>query len=73
MLKILEPISREVFFVPISSERAATPDNLAAVCETRHRIFPSVKGALDASPGRTLVTGSLFLVGEALDSLGIRV
>jgi dihydrofolate synthase / folylpolyglutamate synthase len=73
MLKILEPISREVFFVPISSERAAMPGELAAVSGMPHRIFSSVKDAIDASSGRTLITGSLFLVGEALESLGVHV
>ncbi|HEY5777181.1 MAG TPA: folylpolyglutamate synthase/dihydrofolate synthase family protein [Terrimicrobiaceae bacterium] len=70
MLEILKPISREVFFVPVRSERSTVPEALALACTVPHRIFPSAKDALDASRGKTLVTGSLFLVGEVLELLG---
>ena len=70
MLEILAPISREVLLVPIRSERAAAPDILASACPVTHRIFADVKEALEASHGKTLVTGSLFLVGEVLELLG---
>jgi dihydrofolate synthase/folylpolyglutamate synthase len=73
MLRILEPISREILFVPISSERSAAPEALAAACTIQHRIFQSVKEAFEASRGRILVTGSLFLVGEALQVLGVEL
>ena len=73
MLRILEPISREVLLVPISSERSAAPEALAAACAIKHRIFQSVKEALEASRGRILITGSLFLVGEALQVLGVEL
>ncbi len=71
MLKILEPISREVLLVPIVSERSAATQALAAACTVPYRVFKSVSQALEASQGRTLVTGSLFLVGEVLKLLGI--
>jgi dihydrofolate synthase/folylpolyglutamate synthase len=71
MLRVLEPISQEVFLVPICSERSAAPEALAAACTVQHRIFQSVRDALEASQGRTLITGSLFLVGEALNVLGV--
>jgi dihydrofolate synthase/folylpolyglutamate synthase len=70
MLKILAPISREVLLVPVRSERAAAPENLASACPVPHRIFANAKEALNASHGKTLVTGSLFLVGEVLELLG---
>jgi folylpolyglutamate synthase/dihydropteroate synthase len=73
MLRVLEPISREVFLVPLCSERSAATEALAAACTVKHRIFHSVSEALGASQGRTLVTGSLFLVGEALNLLGIEL
>ena len=73
MLRVLEPISREVFLVPLCSERSAATEALAAACTVKHRIFRSVSEALEASQGRTLVTGSLFLVGEALNLLGIEL
>ena len=71
MLEILEPICREVLFVPVRNERSADPRALAAACTVPHRIFRSVREALDASRGRILITGSLFLVGEALQALGV--
>jgi dihydrofolate synthase / folylpolyglutamate synthase len=70
MLEILAPISREVLLVPVRSERAAAPEVLASSCPVAHRTFSCAKDALEASEGRTLVTGSLFLVGEVLESLG---
>jgi dihydrofolate synthase / folylpolyglutamate synthase len=70
MLKILAPISREVLLVPVRSERAAAPENLASACPVPHRTFANAKEALNASHGKTLVTGSLFLVGEVLELLG---
>ena len=73
MLRILEQISREVFLVPIRSKRSADPLELAAACALPHRIFKSVKAALEAAQGRTLVTGSLFLVGEVLSLLGVEL
>lgn len=70
MLEILAPISREVLLVPVRSERAAAPEILAPACPVRHRIFADARAALEASHGKTLVTGSLFLVGEVLELLG---
>lgn len=69
MLKILEPIAEEFLFVPVRSLRSADPTALTSGLKSR--VFPSVGDALAASPGRTLVTGSLFLVGEALSVLKI--
>jgi dihydrofolate synthase/folylpolyglutamate synthase len=71
MLRILEQISREVFLVPIRSKRSANPQDLAVLCTLPHRIFRSAGEALKASQGRVLVTGSLFLVGEAVELLGL--
>jgi folylpolyglutamate synthase/dihydropteroate synthase len=71
MLRILEPVCREVLLVPVHSERSGDPRVLAEACLVPHRILPSVKEALEASRGKTLVTGSLFLVGEALQELGV--
>ena len=70
MLQILAPITREVLLVPVRSERAAAPAILASACPKPHRIFAGAKEALAASKGRTLITGSLFLVGEILELLG---
>jgi dihydrofolate synthase/folylpolyglutamate synthase len=70
MLEILAPISREVLLVPVRSERGAAPEILASACSRPHRIFANAKEALKAAQGKTLVTGSLFLVGEILELLG---
>lgn len=70
MLEILAPISREVLLVPVRSERAAAPEILASACGVPHRIFAHAREALEASHGKTLITGSLFLVGEVLELLG---
>ncbi len=73
ILRALEPIAAEFLFVPVQNPRAAAPADLAAECTVPCRIFDSVKAALGAARGRTLVTGSLFLVGEAMRELGIEV
>jgi dihydrofolate synthase / folylpolyglutamate synthase len=70
MLQILAPITREVLLVPVRSARAADPEILASACPAPHRLFADAKEALAASKGKTLVTGSLFLVGEVLELLG---
>lgn len=67
MLRQLEPIAEEFYFVPVRSVRAADP--AIFLTSLKHRVFPSVAGALAAAEGRTLVTGSLFLVGEAMSVL----
>jgi len=73
MLRALEPIAEEFWFVPLESTRAETPEQLAEKCPFPHRIFSSLEAALTEAgeqPRRILVTGSLFLVGEALELLG---
>jgi dihydrofolate synthase/folylpolyglutamate synthase len=73
ILDALEPIVREFLFVPVHSQRSASPADIAAHCGVPHRQFDSVKSALEASGGRTLVTGSLFLVGEAMAVLKVEI
>ena len=69
MLRTLEPMAREFLFVPVKSVRAVSPETLGSAVP--HRVFPSVQAALEAAEGFTLVTGSLFLVGEAMEVLGV--
>jgi dihydrofolate synthase/folylpolyglutamate synthase len=71
IIEKLEPIASEFYFVPVKSFRSATPEQLTAACLIPNRVFSSVAEALAASRGLTLVTGSLFLVGEAMELLGI--
>jgi dihydrofolate synthase / folylpolyglutamate synthase len=74
--RILAPLASEVFAVPVASERAAAAAELAAgfqqfnpACRTT--VAENVADALNACKDRPLVvvTGSLYLVGEALECL----
>ena len=72
MLAILEPIAAEFFFVPIASQRAASPVDFVDKTQVHSRIFLSVSAALEAGFAENrmvLVAGSLFLAGEVLDLL----
>lgn len=69
MLRTLEPIAREFLFVPVRSVRSVGPEKL--ISPVPNRVFPSVQAALEAAGGLTLVTGSLFLVGEAMEVLDV--
>jgi dihydrofolate synthase/folylpolyglutamate synthase len=77
MLSVLESIAEEVSLVPVGSPRSLNPKQLAGNLQIPHRIHSTLKEALDDlfqvssrdGKGRNapvLLTGSLFLVGEAL-------
>jgi dihydrofolate synthase/folylpolyglutamate synthase len=73
----LAPLAETIFTVPVSSNRTANPKELADACRTvNQRAKTSVCGslveALEKAPGEnlTVITGSLYLVGEALELLG---
>ena len=64
--KVVEPIAERVLLVPVNSERGLAPEDLqqhfsvdCRVCDTLETALGSTRNAL------TLLTGSLFLVGEA--------
>ena len=74
----LAPLATRIFTVPVSSERSANPEALAAVCRKTHPSVeviscPSLGDALDRAAGDrfVIITGSLYLVGEALECLGL--
>ena len=74
---ILAPLAAEVFTVPVASERTAQPADLAdafrAACPgLRAATASSLEEALNACKDRhfIVITGSLYLVGEALERLG---
>jgi dihydrofolate synthase/folylpolyglutamate synthase len=83
ILAALAPISRAIVLVPVDSPRTEDPRRLAAgitgysgVVHTAGSLrevlvdgVNGVTGAVPASEGPVLVTGSLFLVGEALSVL----
>ena len=78
-LSALLPVAFRVFCVPIRSPRALPPADLARiVSETSPGTPVNVSLSLaegiasaQSETGRTLITGSLFLVGEALAHLGL--
>ncbi|HEY3932801.1 MAG TPA: folylpolyglutamate synthase/dihydrofolate synthase family protein [Verrucomicrobiae bacterium] len=84
--EMLAPLAAKIFLVPVASERSANPKELAEICRTANPaaeifICSSLKEALakSGSRGRSphqaenfiVVTGSLYLVGEALELLGL--
>ncbi len=84
--ELLTPLAVKFFLVPVASERSANPKELATICRTANPaaeifVFGSLKEALEKSgsrgrsPHRTenlvVITGSLYLVGEALELLGL--
>jgi dihydrofolate synthase/folylpolyglutamate synthase len=71
IIEKLEGLASEFYFVPVKSFRSASPESLQVACQIPNTVFASAQEALAASRGLTLVTGSLFLVGEVMSLLGI--
>ena len=74
----LAPLAGRIFTVPVSSERSAGPEELAKACRKENPSSTviachSLGDALDqtAGDGFVVITGSLYLVGEALERLGL--
>ncbi|MGV3754521.1 MAG: bifunctional folylpolyglutamate synthase/dihydrofolate synthase [Verrucomicrobiota bacterium] len=78
MCALIAPMVSEIYLVPVSSQRTATPEELGAACQMANpcvmiHLHPTLSQALaatDEKPFR-LITGSLYLVGEAMEKLGI--
>ena len=76
--EILSPLAVKIFVVPVASQRTACPNKLAEVCGAKN---PAVKVFAEASLAEALkkaadakfvvITGSLYLIGEALEQLGV--
>jgi dihydrofolate synthase/folylpolyglutamate synthase len=73
----LAPLAAKVFTVPVASERTADPHALAETFRAANPVLPvetcgNLAAALIACKNEPLVviTGSLYLVGEALEQLG---
>lgn len=72
ILDELRTIAASFHIVPVASERAGDPQALLDMAGPIGRLHPSPAAAireLSASSGPVLITGSLFLVGEALQIL----
>jgi dihydrofolate synthase/folylpolyglutamate synthase len=72
MLRILEKVAGEFLFVPVRSERSEDPGVLKAQSALASREFSDLLTAIKVAMDTTLpvlITGSLFLAGEALEKL----
>lgn len=70
-LQILSPLATRIYLVPVRSARKVDPSELATAVP-RAENFPDLESALikaRSHPEPILITGSLFLVGEALTLL----
>ena len=79
MCQILAPLAERILCVPVNSERTCDPDQLARWCmATNPRLKITIAKNLTEAYAQALrenaeaivITGSLFLVGEALAHLG---
>jgi dihydrofolate synthase/folylpolyglutamate synthase len=75
---LLAPLAERVLCVPVRSERTAAPADLADSCREANpraqvQVCAGVAEALERSAGDafTLVAGSLYLVGEVMERLGL--
>jgi dihydrofolate synthase/folylpolyglutamate synthase len=78
MCQILAPLAGQVLLVPVHSERTAEPHGLAEVCRLANpraevTECASMREALARTAQRPFVTvaGSLYLIGEAMELLGL--
>ena len=78
MCGILAPLAAKVFTVPVASERTAAAGDLAAAFQAARPgaevvACSTLAEALAAARGEPflVITGSLYLVGEALEQLGL--
>jgi dihydrofolate synthase/folylpolyglutamate synthase len=76
MCRRLSPLAARIYLVPVASVRTASPEDLRTVCQSAcpgARV--EVCGSLEAALQRTeqepfrVITGSLYLVGHALECL----
>lgn len=78
MCELLAPLAGHILLVPVHSERTAEPHGLAEVCRRANpqaliREYLSFSGALadTASDKFVTIAGSLYLIGEAMETLGL--
>ena len=78
MCKILAPLAQKIFTVSVASSRTASAEEVAAFFRSANPsskvvVCKNVSEALNACKDEPLVVvaGSLYLIGEALEQLGI--
>jgi dihydrofolate synthase/folylpolyglutamate synthase len=76
--RTLAPLASRILTVPVASKRTADPRELAAAFRAAHpaaevTVCADLPAALKAveNEGFIVITGSLYLIGEALDRLGL--
>jgi len=76
--RILAPVAGQILTVPVASKRTADAGQLAAAFRAARpdaevTVCPDLPAALKAgeNQGFIVITGSLYLIGEALDRLGL--
>ncbi|MEI6278222.1 MAG: folylpolyglutamate synthase/dihydrofolate synthase family protein [Verrucomicrobiae bacterium] len=70
MISLLSEIARSFFFVPVASPRSADVRTFSVPADRPAKTFSNLSEALLAAGDQpTLITGSLFLAGEALSLL----
>lgn len=76
--RTLAPLASRICTVPVSSNRTAKPEVLAAACRENNahaaiHTFPSLDEALGETrrDDVVVITGSLYLIGEAMELLGL--
>ena len=72
MLRLLEKIGHRFFFVPVQSERSEDPAHFKKSTDLPSSEFHDLPSAIKAASETSfpiLITGSLFLAGEALTLL----
>ncbi len=71
MLRALEPIAERFVFVPVQSARAVPASTFAGLTTHPSVVCESLADGIAQAGELALVTGSLFLAGEALAHLGV--
>ena len=71
MLRVLAQRANRLLFVPVKSKRGLSPEELLTVASGT--VCDSLADALEQTERDTqvVITGSLFLVGEAMELLGV--
>ena len=80
MCRLLAPLAQRIAVVRVGSSRSAEPTELAEFCRranqsalvTAHESAGNALTALEKEP-RVVIAGSLYLIGEAMERLGLDV
>jgi dihydrofolate synthase/folylpolyglutamate synthase len=76
MLRVLAPRANEILLVPVSSDRCLAPEDAVDACREWNshanvKVCESLEHALALAHEFIVITGSLYLVGEAMALIGL--